>query len=102
MDRRNANPDGVVAGTRTNAHGVDLNRNFPWRWRPYGQPGNRHYSGPRALSEPESSLLARLVLQLQPSVSICSTSLTVLWTNPAGIRHWSAVSQPLPDCRCGA
>ncbi len=66
----NANPDGVAADRRTNAHGVDLNRNFPWRWRPQGRPGEPHYSGPRPLSEPESRLLARLIVRLRPQVTV--------------------------------
>jgi len=64
------NPDGVAAHTRQNAHGVDLNRNFPWHWRPLGQRGYRYYSGPGALSEPESRLAFHLILRLRPAVSI--------------------------------
>jgi protein MpaA len=61
------NPDGVAAGTRGNAHGVDLNRNFPVRWKPLG---GVYESGPHALSERESRIAYRLVRRLRPHVTI--------------------------------
>src|SRR5215472_7461229 len=47
------NPDGVAADTRQNAHHVDLNRNFPYRWRPLT---GVYFSGHHPLSEPESRI----------------------------------------------
>jgi protein MpaA len=60
------NPDGVAAGTRDNGHGVDLNRNFPYRWRRLSGVD----SGTRPLSEPESRIASRLIRRLRPQVSI--------------------------------
>jgi protein MpaA len=64
-----ANPDGTAADRRTNAHGVDLNRNFPYRWAPVGR-GTSTWSGRRALSEPESRALRAFVLNLRPSMVV--------------------------------
>jgi protein MpaA len=65
----NLNPDGFASGRRQNAHGVDLNRNFPSEWRP-GHAGDPAYPGPRPLSEPETRSGARLIRRLRPSITI--------------------------------
>jgi len=65
---RTANPDGRVAATRQNARGVDLNRNFPWRWRT-GARGT-YFPGRNAGSEPETQALMRLVGRVQPQLAI--------------------------------
>jgi protein MpaA len=62
------NPDGTAADTRQNADGVDLNRNFPYRWERITDPVFN--SGPRPASEPETRAAIRLVRRLRPAVTI--------------------------------
>jgi predicted deacylase len=57
------NPDGAAAGTRKNAHGVDLNRNYPYRWADLD--GN-YESGPRPASEPETRAMMRFLRDVRP------------------------------------
>ena len=62
-----ANPDGAAANSRHNAHDVDLNRNFPYRWQP--QDGV-YESGPGPASEPETQAIERFVERERPRVTL--------------------------------
>jgi protein MpaA len=75
------NPDGVLSRPprRVNAHGVDLNRNFPtpnWErdarvyWEKRTGKDPRRWPGPKPLSEPESRFLHEQMQSFKPQLIV--------------------------------
>lgn len=65
------NPDGMQLGTRTNANGVDLNRNFPTKnWgedtSAAGENPCDYYGGPHAGSEIETRFVMDVIAEFKP------------------------------------
>ena len=81
-----ANPDGLASGTRHNANGVDLNRNFPaWNFAP--SPDH----GPGPLSEPESRAIKAVLDAYKPHrvVTIHQPVACVDYDGPAENLAWA-------------
>lgn len=105
------NPDGMLRGTRCNANGVDLNRNWPSaNWSPapvfhktHGELERdiRLSPGTRPSSEPETQHLLALVESLKPRavVSLHAPLACIDAPSRSPLARWiaQAVSLPLVD-----
>lgn len=93
---RNLQPSGHM--------GVDLNRNFGYRWGPNpplggssGNPTSGIYRGPRPFSEPETRALRDLVTTTDFSISLSLHSYGEMVLLPFGFGQEATEHQPLYD-----
>jgi protein MpaA len=106
-----ANPDGVLRGTRANAAGVDINRNFPtldwsdtetlYSWEPDAQPEVALATGRSPASEPETRGLLELVEELRPRAIVAVHAPLACVDDPAATRlgRWLSELSGLPEVR---
>ncbi|MGK0275841.1 MAG: protein MpaA [Ilumatobacter sp.] len=100
------NPDGVARQDRHNSNEVDLNRNFPYKWGPIGQPGNSQYAGTGPASEPETRAAVSFITWLRPDIVLWyhqDANLIIPSTGRDGrirARYAELTALPLADC-CG-
>jgi protein MpaA len=65
------NPDGQANGTRTNANGVDLNRNFETGWSYIPRSTTNHqYSGEAPDDQPETQAMEAFIRSIRPAIGI--------------------------------
>lgn len=73
-----ANPDGVTIAQgrntkwKANGRGVDLNRNFPYRFVVRGKRGAEEYTGKKPASEKETKAIIRLTKKLKKNTKLCA------------------------------
>ena len=94
------NPDGIKAKTRTNANGVDLNRNFPassWEKIPLAN-NNSYYPGIKPASEPETKIIVDLINKYNfKKIVAVHTNYTIQFPNPPMINYDGEHSRELAE-----